>query len=125
MPAYYLEFAVVVLGLVLLLAEAFTGQQYKRLIAYGALGGLALVFLGLFGVTPNTGGDEALWAFYTDDKPALFYKGLSLVCTAVVIILSMEYLPVLMLVVVLLVVGFMPNTLLKAVNPVVEAILAR
>src|ERR1700733_3315017 len=94
MPAYFLEIAVVVLGLVLLLAEAFTCAKRKRLIGHAALGGVALIFLALFTVTPHDG-DCPIWQFYTDDRLALFYKGLSLVCTGVVLILSLNYLPVL------------------------------
>ena len=37
MPAYYLEIAVVVLGLLLLVAEAFLAPQRKRCIAHWAL----------------------------------------------------------------------------------------
>ena len=95
MPAYYLEIAVVVLGLVLLLAEAFTGPGRKRTVAYAALAGLAVIFCLLFAVRPHEGCDCTMWTFYTDDRLSLFYKGLSLVCTAVVIILSLEYQPVL------------------------------
>lgn len=95
MPAYYLEIAVVVLGLVLLMGEAFTCARRKRLVGYGALGGLALIFLLLFLVKPHESGDCPIWQFYADDKLALFYKGLSLVCTCVVLILSLNYMPVL------------------------------
>ena len=48
MPAYYLEIAVVVLGLVLLLAEAFTSPRHKRRIAIAALWGVGLIFIALF-----------------------------------------------------------------------------
>lgn len=95
MPAYYLEIAVVVLGLVLLLAEAFTGPKHKRLIGYGAIGGLIVILLSLAAVTPHTGCECSLWTFYSDDRLAMFYKGFSLICTAIVLVLALEYKPVL------------------------------
>lgn len=95
MPAYFLEIVTVVFGLVLLLAEAFTGPDQKRLIGRAAIAGLSLVFLGLFLVKPHTGCECSLWQFYTDDSLALFYKGLALLCTVVVLILGLEYRPVL------------------------------
>lgn len=95
MPAYSLEIATVVLGLVLLLAEAFTSPQHKRRIAWAAIAGLGLVFLGLFAVKPHGDCGCTIWQFYTDDKLALFYKGLSLLCTILVLVMSLEYLPVL------------------------------
>ncbi len=95
MPAYYLEVATVLLGLVLLMAEAFCGPTRRHFIAYGALGGLTLVFLLLFAVKPHADCDCTMWRFYTDDPLSLFYKGLSLICTALVIILSLEYRPTL------------------------------
>ncbi len=95
MSAYSLEIAVVVLGLGLLLAEAFTGPKHKARIAYGALAGLALVFLGSFYITPHGDADCPIWQFYTDDGLALFYKRLSLVCTGIVLILGLGYIPVL------------------------------
>jgi NADH-quinone oxidoreductase subunit N len=91
MPAYFLEIAVVVLGLALLLAEAFTGPKHKGRIAYGALAGLTLIFISLFFVEGHGDADCPIWQFYTDDRLALFYKGLSLVCTAIVLILSLSY----------------------------------
>lgn len=95
MPAYYLEIATVVLGLVLLLAEAFTPPGKKRLIGWAAIAGLTVVLLGLFLVHPHSGCECSIWQFYTDDKLALFYKGMALVCTIVVLILGLEYQPVL------------------------------
>lgn len=95
MPAYFLEIAVVVLGLALLVMEAFVGHHHKRAVAWVALGGIFIVFLGLFLVKPHGACDCPLWQFYTDDKLALFYKGLSLICTGVIIVLSLDYVPVL------------------------------
>ena len=95
MPAYYLEIAVVVLGLVLLLAEAFTPPEHKRRIGWAALLGLTGVWLLLLTVKSHTDCDCSMWSFYDDGGLSLFYKGLALICTGVVIVLGMEYTPVL------------------------------
>jgi NADH-quinone oxidoreductase subunit N len=95
MPAYYLEIAVVVLGLALLMAEAFTGPGCKRCIGLAAAAGLAVVWVLLFFVTPHTDCDCTMWSFYADDRLALFYKGFALLTTIVVLLLGLEYLPVL------------------------------
>lgn len=87
-----LELALGVLGLVLLLVEAFTRVPRKTL-AYGALGGLtlALIILVSGGASAQAPGMEA---FYAVDSLALFYKGLVLVATIATIVLSLEYAPV-------------------------------
>ncbi len=95
MPAYYLEIAVVVLGLVLLLVEAFTPPQHKRRIGWAALAGIAATFLLLLTVKSHCGCDSPMWQFYDDSSLSLFFKGLALLCTAFVLMLGLEYLPVL------------------------------
>lgn len=94
MPAYYLEAAVVLLGLALLMLEAFTSGTNKRFIGHTALAGLLVVFAGLFFVNPSAGQGPIL-NFYTADKLALFYKGVALLCTALMIVLGLDYVPVL------------------------------
>lgn len=95
MPAYYLEIALVVLGLVLLLAETFTPPGSKRLVGLAALAAVTVVFFLLLAVKPHGLSTDGIWRFYSDDKLALFYKGLALVTTAGVLILSLDYAPVL------------------------------
>lgn len=94
MPAYVLEIVTLSLGLILLLAEAFIGPEKKRLIAYGAIIGLTgvLCLLPFVSLSTETTG---FWGFYTADKLALFYKGLSLICTIIVLIIGLDYIPVL------------------------------
>ena len=94
MPAYVLEIVTLSLGLLLLLAEAFIGPTKKRLIGYGAIIGLTIT-LGLLPFVCSCEGSTAFWSFYTADKLALFYKGLALLCTIIVLILSLDYVPVL------------------------------
>jgi len=95
MPAYYLEIAVVVLGLALLMAEAFARPEHKRRIGVAAAAGLGVVWLLLLTVKSHTTCDCTMWSFYSDDRLALFYKGFSLITTIVVLLLSLEYVPVL------------------------------
>ncbi len=94
MPAYVLEIVTLSLGLLLLLAEAFIGPQRKRLIGYAAIIGLSITFILLL-FTCSCTGSSAFWKFYSPDSVALFYKGLALLCTIVVLILSLDYAPVL------------------------------
>ena len=94
MPAYYLEVAVVLLGLVLLMLEAFTSGKDKRFVAYFALAGLGTILAGSFFVD-RTPSDTPFWTFYTADSLAMTYKVISLVCTMLVIILGLDYIPVL------------------------------
>lgn len=94
MPAFYLEIAVVLLGLVLLMLEAFTMGGDKRFIAYFAICGLAAVFVGLFFVD-RTPGDSVFWQFYSADALAMAYKAIALVTTILMLILGLEYIPVL------------------------------
>lgn len=95
MPAYYLEIAVVVLGLVLLMVEAFARPEHKRRIGVAAAAGLSVVWLLLLTVKSHTTCDCSMWSFYSDDRLSLFYKGVALITTIVVLLLSLEYVPVL------------------------------
>jgi membrane-bound ClpP family serine protease len=67
MPAYYLEIALVVLGLVLLLAETFTPAGSKRLVGLAALAAVTVVFLLLLAVKPHGLSTDGIWRFYSDD----------------------------------------------------------
>ena len=93
MPAYYLEIIVVALGLVLLLLDAFAPALKKTLIA--AIGGLGLaVVFGLLFVAqgpPAEAADTGFWRFYSADSLAMFYKGLVLVTTMLVLVMAVEY----------------------------------
>ena len=92
MPAYYLEAAVVVLGIFLMLMEAFVGKVDKMRLAQAAIVGLAAVFVGLwFAEGPAEGATAAIWSFYAIDATALFYKGFALVTTIVVLVMSLDY----------------------------------
>ncbi len=94
MPAYYLEVAVVLLGLVLLMLEAFVDGRDKRFVGHIALLGLGAILVALFFVD-RTPGTTAFWQFYTADSLAMTYKGIALLTTILVLILGLDYIPVL------------------------------
>lgn len=95
MPAYYLEIAIVVLGLVLLLADAFATRLDRRRLGQVGLVGVAAVFGALLFGVDHTQAAEPIWGVYAADGMAMFFKGLALVCTFFVLVLSLEYAPVL------------------------------
>src|SRR6478752_10589074 len=94
MPVYSLEVAVVLLGLVLLMKEAFVTGKDKRFVAHTALLGLGAVLVGSFFVdrTPDA---SAFWSFYKADGLAMTYKAIALACTMLVMVLGLDYIPVL------------------------------
>src|SRR6478735_4501848 len=94
MPAYYLEVAVVTLGLVLLMLEAFATGGDKRFVGHIAIAGLGAVFAALFFVD-RTPGTSVFWQFYTADSLAMTYKSIAILTTLLVLILGLDYIPVL------------------------------
>src|ERR1043166_372565 len=91
-----LEIAVLVLGMVILMIEAFAGKIDKRVLAYAAITGLAVVLLVSFFVVPSPSPAEAtgFWSFYTADRLAIFFKQFALVTTIFVLIMVIDYAPV-------------------------------
>lgn len=97
MPAYYLEALTITLGLILLLAEAFVAGNSKAWVGIAAAIGLAVIL----GLTCIAIGPEAkpaaawarwpLWNFYQFDALARFYKVFALVCTLLVVLMSVDY----------------------------------
>lgn len=95
MNPIYLEAAVVILGLVLLMAEAFASQVEKRTFAWLGVAGLLGVFAATFCVD-TTGVGNAPWVkFYAVDSAAMFFKRFGLLTTIIVLVMSVEYVPVL------------------------------
>ncbi len=92
MPAFYLEIALVVLGLVLLMVEAFGPSKSKTYLGWLSLTGVLAIFAALFTVCPSASCScDQLTRFYEFDSQAKFYKGFALITTALVILLSLEY----------------------------------
>lgn len=94
MNPLYLEAAVVVLGILLLLAEAFSGPGSKRGIAGVAILGLLGVLGATFFADPAAMNASAPYArFYSADTVAIFLKQFALLSTIVVLIIALEYAP--------------------------------
>ncbi|MCB1203539.1 MAG: NADH-quinone oxidoreductase subunit N [Verrucomicrobiae bacterium] len=95
MPVYYLEFIVVALGLVMLMVDAFAKLEDKRSLARLGILGLGIVFLLLFTVEKPAATEGVLWKFYAaPDSLSLFFKGLAVLCTLLVLVMAVEYTPV-------------------------------
>ena len=92
-----LEIAVLVLGMAILLAEAFVTKIDKRALAFVAIAGLALVLAASFFVVPSASTSQVtgFWSFYTADRLSIFFKQFALVTTIFVLILMTDYAPVL------------------------------
>ena len=96
-PAFHLEIDVLVLGLVILLVDAFAEKIDKRSIAVAAIVGLGAVLLASFFLSPApvvlpdvTG----FWSFYTADSLAIFFKRFALVTTIFVLVMMIDYAPI-------------------------------
>jgi NADH-quinone oxidoreductase subunit N len=92
-----LEIAVLMLGMVILLTEAFAGKIDKRVLAFAAIVGLAIVLLASFFVVPSVSPSHAagFWSFYTADRMAIFFKQFALLTTILVLVMMLVYAPVL------------------------------
>lgn len=94
MNPLYLEVAVVVLGIILLMAEAFAGAGTKRGIGWGGIVGLLAVLGATFFADPAALNTAAPYAkFYSADSLAIFLKQFALLSTVVVLVMSLEYAP--------------------------------
>jgi NADH-quinone oxidoreductase subunit N len=90
----YLEAAVLVLGLLLLLYEAFSSNRNKTKIAWSAIVGLGVILIAslLFYSNPDFAPLSAASAqFYRFDATALFFKCFALTTTIIVLVMGIEY----------------------------------
>ncbi|MFV0415044.1 MAG: NADH-quinone oxidoreductase subunit N [Chthoniobacterales bacterium] len=96
MNPVYLEALVVALGILLLMAEAFLPSGRKNWIAYAGVAGLlgifALTFQADAGLLDPSAGYASL---YVADSLAIFFKQFALLVTAFILLLAVEYSPVL------------------------------
>ena len=95
--APYLEIAVLVLGIAILILETFSAKIDKKIFAYAGIVGLAAVLVASFFLlsessVPQTNG---FWNFYTADPLSIFFKQFTLVTTIVVLVMMIDYTPVL------------------------------
>ena len=91
-----LEIAVLLLGMVILMVEAFASKIDKRILAFIAITGLAIVFVASFFVAPFSSPNQAtgFWSFYTADRLSIFFKQFALLTTILVLIMMIDYAPV-------------------------------
>ncbi|MBA3881632.1 MAG: NADH-quinone oxidoreductase subunit N [Chthoniobacterales bacterium] len=90
-----LEIAVVALGLLVLLIEAFTERTDKRAVAWIGMSGLAAVLVASFFLAPSPPPTtNGFWSFYTADSLAVFFKRFALVTTILVLIMMIDYAPI-------------------------------
>src|ERR1700704_4053001 len=90
-----LEIAVLVLGMMLLMFEAFADKIDKRVFAFAGILGLITVLIGTFYLAPVPPIDQptGFWSFYTADPLSIFFKRFALVTTILVIIMMIDYAP--------------------------------
>jgi NADH-quinone oxidoreductase subunit N len=91
-----LEIAVLLLGMVILMFEAFAAKIDKRVLAFAAIAGLALILIATFFVIPVSAPEQAtgFWNFYTADRLSIFFKQFALLTTILVLIMMIDYAPV-------------------------------
>jgi len=95
-PAPHLEIDVLVLGMAILLLETFAAKMDKKIITYAGIIGLVVVFVATFFLAPmpSTGETSGLWNFYIADALAIFFKRFGLITTIIVIVMMVDYAPV-------------------------------
>ena len=91
-----LEVEVLVLGLFVLMVEAFFERIDKRTLAFTAIFGLAAVLAASFFLTPAPAdvATTGFWSFYTADPLAIFFKRFALVTTILVLVMMIDYAPI-------------------------------
>jgi len=95
--APYLEIAVLVLGMAILVLETFAPKIDKKIFAYAGIVGLAAVLVASFFLLPEPSIPQTngFWNFYTADPLSIFFKQFTLVTTIVVLAMMIDYTPVL------------------------------
>jgi NADH-quinone oxidoreductase subunit N len=91
-----LEIAVLVLGILVLMVESFFERVAKERLAFAAIIGLAAILLASFHLAPVEAHSQTagFWQFYTADALAIFFKRFSLLTTIIVLIMMIDYAPV-------------------------------
>jgi NADH-quinone oxidoreductase subunit N len=95
-PTPSLEIAVLILGMLVLLCDAFLERIDKRALAFTGIVALAVVLAGTFFLAPAPSVAQAtgFWSFYTADPLAIFFKRIALFTTIVVLVMMIDYAPV-------------------------------
>jgi NADH-quinone oxidoreductase subunit N len=91
-----LEIAVIILGMIVLMLEAFATEIDKRVLAFVGIGGLTIVLIATFFLASNAPEQATgFWSFYTADPLSIFFKRFALVTTILVLIMMTDYAPAL------------------------------
>jgi NADH-quinone oxidoreductase subunit N len=92
-----LEIAILTLGMVILMVEAFARKIDKRVLVFAAITGLGIIFVASFFVDPSQSPPHVagFWSFYTADRLSIFFKQFALVTTIFVLLMAIDYAPVL------------------------------
>ena len=95
--APHLEIAVLVLGMAILIFETFAAKIDKKTFAYAGIVGLAALLVASFFLLPESSIPQTngFWNFYTADPLSIFFKRFTLVTTIVVLVMMIDYTPVL------------------------------
>jgi NADH-quinone oxidoreductase subunit N len=78
------------------MCEAFVHRMDKRILAFVAIIGLTGILIATFFLAPGPPPELAMgfWSFYTADALAIFFKRFALLTTVVVLIMMIDYAPV-------------------------------
>src|SRR5260370_40837649 len=81
----------------ILILETFAAKLDKKIFAYGCIVGLAAVLVASFFLLPESSFPQTngFWNFYTADPLSIFFKRFTLVTTIVVLVMMIDYTPVL------------------------------
>jgi NADH-quinone oxidoreductase subunit N len=94
MTAPYLEIALLVLGITILMFETFAAKIDKKTFAFAGIAGLTCILIASFFLTHSPHQQTAaFWNFYTDDTLSIFFKRFMLVTTIVVLVMMIDYAP--------------------------------
>jgi NADH-quinone oxidoreductase subunit N len=91
-----LDIAVLVLGMVILIVEAFAAKIDKRILAFAAIAGLGIILIASFFVAPFPSPNQATGfsSLYTADRLSIFFKQFALLTTILVLVMMIDYAPV-------------------------------
>ncbi|MHB9006782.1 MAG: NADH-quinone oxidoreductase subunit N [Limisphaerales bacterium] len=85
-----LELAVLVTGLAVLLLDLWARPEQRRLLGYGAVIAVGVIFLASFAVMPD-GPRQAFGGMYVLDEFALFFKRFFLLAALFVLVMAIEF----------------------------------
>ena len=94
MNPLYLELITVLLGIVLLMIEAFVPSLNKKALAFMGAVGLAVVFFLTWLPIHSFAPESAVAGFYATDALAFFFKRFMLVMTIITLLMSVDFIPV-------------------------------